>query len=294
MRYVWMATAVVIVTLWCAAGGVVALAQGTFTLKHEEPKKAATFEKDPIAYMFSLLDGGGSFAGDVTLDGRSYRVRVIDANEDGDFSDVVTMPIDTDREPKCDMMEFPFQSERPTVFPLPRMLWVRGKYYTVSVAQSGESITLTQTEPQMGTLAVPDPAVGLTLFGENGYFDLAPNIDGMWALPVGKYVAMGTRLEKTDALGAKWTLGNGSFSGLKGNFEIRSGESSVLKAGPPLSGKAQVLAERRRQLGISVVFRGQGGEEYIGYFQASGMKEPTLKILNEEGRELASGKFEFG
>ena len=67
------------------------------------------------------------------------------------------------------------------------------------------------------------------------------------------------------------------------------------------------LRERRRaiirpknsgpnKVDISFSLVGRAGENYAGVVEKDGKRPaaPTLKILDEKGKELGSGKFEFG
>lgn len=72
-------------------------------------------------------------------------------------------------------------------------------------------------------------------------------------------------------------------------MEIREGEEAVLRAGAPLSHRVQ--AQRRgRYVILGYTLRGQGGEEYIGPRRT----HPPRFIVRKDGKEIATGRFEYG
>ncbi len=93
----------------------------------------------------------------------------------------------------------------------------------------------------------------------------------------------------TDQNGDKWTL-----ELIKGQ-PVSSFADSSAKPGPPLLVKTDVQISGR-DVSIGLLVQGQAGELYVPGAQKNGQlqPEPGLKIINETGKILATGKFKYG
>jgi hypothetical protein len=97
-------------------------------------------------------------------------------------------------------------------------------------------------------------------------------------------------LSVTDESGNKWNLDL-----VKGQ-RFASTSKSDKKAGPPLLVSTNTMKINDRQLSIGIEVKGQVGEKYISGALKNGKREPgpQFKIVNEQGRVLTSGTFEYG
>jgi len=97
-------------------------------------------------------------------------------------------------------------------------------------------------------------------------------------------------LSLTDDIGYKWTLD--LVRGQPLSRISRNGN----KSGPPLLVKTNVRKINNSQLSIGITVEGQAGEKYIAGAVKNGKREPEPQfiIVNEKGRILAKGKFEYG
>lgn len=93
----------------------------------------------------------------------------------------------------------------------------------------------------------------------------------------------------TDQTGDKWTL-----ELIKGQ-PVSSFADSSAKPGPPLVVKTDVRISGR-DVSIGLILQGQAGELYVPGVQKNGQwqPEPGLKVVDETGRILATGKFKYG
>jgi len=121
-----------------------------------------------------------------------------------------------------------------------------------------------------------------------------------------RVVAMG--LERTDPEGVKWTVyGYPGTVQKNGMIELKAGEVTALKIGPPLVAKvdAEVLffgqsvdaaGAKGRIVSLGLGIEGQGGEAYYPGAAKNGkeLPAPTFKILDEAGKVLAAASFEYG
>lgn len=96
-------------------------------------------------------------------------------------------------------------------------------------------------------------------------------------------------LSKTDDNGNKWMLYL-----VKGQ-PLAKFKNSSAKPGPPLSIKTDVQT-KGRDVSIGLKVEGKAGEKYIGGATKNGKWEPSpkLKIVDEAGKVLTSGQFEYG
>ena len=96
-------------------------------------------------------------------------------------------------------------------------------------------------------------------------------------------------LSTTDANGDKWVLDlakGQSIAGLK---------DSSAKTGPPLLIKTDVQISGS-DVSIGLIVEGRAGEKYAGGVQKNGQWQPApdFKIVDEAGKVLTSGRFEYG
>jgi len=93
----------------------------------------------------------------------------------------------------------------------------------------------------------------------------------------------------TDQNGDKWTL-----ELIKGQPASSFADSSA-KPGPPLLVKTDVQISGR-DVSIGLIVQGQAGETYVPGVQKNGQwqPEPGLKIVDEAGKTLTTGKFKYG
>lgn len=248
--------------------------------------------------------------GKLRLAGRAYRVAVVDGDCDGRFRSLLSLPLDRAwRCPESDVFaidrtcdgKFGFspygQSE---VMPLGHLLQMADTYYAVDIAPDGTSLTLTRTEPEFGTLLIEpkDAVVGLKLWSDAADQYLQGR---QWQLPAGKYKAMHATLETRDTSGDVWSFSSNLSSaftrlGVLEFFEIRPGEATTIRIGPPFVVKAEVQKMSAGMVAIDAVLVGCAGEQYQPGVQRNSRRalEPSFKILDEEGAVLVADKFQYG
>jgi hypothetical protein len=95
--------------------------------------------------------------------------------------------------------------------------------------------------------------------------------------------------------GDTWQIdGRGPWGRLE-RIEVRKDETIVLKLGPPLLIKTNVT-NRGSQVLIAFTIIGQAGERYSNVITKNGRRvsTPELKIIDEGGKVLAAGRFQYG
>ncbi|MCX5676649.1 MAG: hypothetical protein NTX87_16765 [Planctomycetota bacterium] len=251
-------------------------------------------------YDYNLgVRAAGYMAGDVKLDGQTYRVVLLERNMDGRYesafgADGKSVPswradaiaIDSDQDGK-----FEGAGE---IMPLPKTVCVKGKYYRVEVAPDGSSIKFEKYEPKMGTLDI-GTAASLTLMSDTGMYNLS-GADGKWQVPEGRYTCQDLSITKTDAEGQAWTLSRMDMGPLA-KFEVRGGETTAIKIGPPLALKVDGGGPPSGgEIVLNLALVGKAGETYslglrLGATQSS---PPKVKVLDASGKILAEGNSEYG
>ena len=180
--------------------------------------------------------------------------------------------------------------------PLPADTPAIDKRFRTAMAPDASSVQGAKAAPAMGTLDVGTADVERVLLAsEAGPLRFSGSGGGKWQVPAGHYAAVQARLSKTDAQGAKWRLSE-SGSGKREGFEIRAGETRVLRLGPPLKTRIETRAVADGSIAISLVLEGQAGESYAPRAMKgdAAPRPPTFKILDEAGKVLTAGAFAFG
>lgn len=95
--------------------------------------------------------------------------------------------------------------------------------------------------------------------------------------------------------GDTWRIESSGPWGTLARLRVNEGQTTVLKPGPPFLVKANVNS-RGGRVSIGYELVGQAGEQYRGSVTKNGRRQaaPKVKIVDEEGKILASGKFEYG
>jgi len=252
-----------------------------------------------------LVSPCGYMAGEVKLADQTYRVAAVCNSGDGRYDKALQWPLSRASQPEFNILAIDFNQdgrfdpntlEAGEVMPLARMVKVKDVYYNVTLAPDGSSVRLEKVDPGMGTIDVGSPDVEMMVLSDAG-FQRFSGSGGKWQAPAGHYMALQVQLAKTDAQGAKWTL-SGSGAGKLENFEVRKGETLAMKLGPPLVTKVEAtpVGEGTGTVSIGMALEGQAGERYASGAAKTGAVQspPQLKILDQAGKVLATGKFQFG
>lgn len=93
----------------------------------------------------------------------------------------------------------------------------------------------------------------------------------------------------------EWAISGSGPWGKLVEINVEKGQTAVLKPGPPILVKTDVRS-RRPISSIGLSFIGQAGEHYSPRVRTGRgtLPAPSVKIVDESGKVLASGKFRFG
>jgi len=93
-----------------------------------------------------------------------------------------------------------------------------------------------------------------------------------------------------------WELRSSGLRGKLGKIKVKKEETTVLKLGSPFLVKANVRKGNGRIVLIDYSIIGQAGEHYSPGVtkNTKRLPAPRFEIVDETGKVLASGKFEYG
>jgi hypothetical protein len=243
--------------------------------------------------------------GQVVLEGKNYEVALIDTDFDGKYNKYFAPPIAGNRDPRCDVLAIDldgnskFNFENPgdsEIMPLSRLIKINAQYYSIDVADDGGTIEFRQAKPQFGTLSVEGKQAKLALWSDAGHQRVSGS-NGSWLLPAGKYSVVELELTEPDSEGNKWTfdtLKARAWEGQLGDFQIRPGQTTSFRIGPPFQVKTFMRdAERNAVVGFHL--EGQSGELYVPGAKKNSAEVPVpqFKIVAVTGQTVHSGQFEF-
>jgi len=247
----------------------------------------------------------GYRAGKMRLGKKTYKVAVIDGNFDGQYDTIFSPPVEDFYRPGCDLFAIDRNGdgrltwEYSEVMPLSTMVRIpdysRDAYYNIEVATDGNCLELKKTEPQFGTLDLGGARVQCRLWSDASEQVLSgPGKEG-WLLPAGRYTASPIEVTQVDASASRWIFRSSPETGKLKDFEIRPGEKTSFQLGAPFLIKTS--AERRGDVVlIGFYLQGRAGELYSpgATKDRTTIPAPKFKIIDEVGKVLSSGQFEYG
>lgn len=255
------------------------------------------FRVEAHGTRYLLVYPVGLRVGTVKLGGKSYAIAISDGNLDGRYDGMFAPEgsydwLGIDRNGDRILDDDSRSSEE--IVPLPRLLNAGDAYYSVKVAPDGSSVALQKADPRLGVLDVDCPWAMLTLLGPCGRHQLKA-AQGKWELPAGRYSAEVVTLRQRDDKARLWEVTSYGNTGKLRDFEISEGATLSLKAGPPLQIRPQV-SQDARTVRIALATLGRAGEQYSAAATRDGRRSPApkVRILDESGKVLDSGRFEYG
>ena len=123
------------------------------------------------------------------------------------------------------------------------------------------------------------------------------------SMAAGSYVPAGLTAQVVSAgkKGAEiWSIKSTGPFGKLAQIEVKEGSTTEIDAGPPLTVRAIVTKTKGPQgkvVSVGLAVTGKAGEQYAVNTLKKGLmiaSAPQLQILDEKGRVLAQGSFEYG
>lgn len=286
------------------------------TKAEEGEDKAAGDESKGGAFLVEQFDQDYLVAypaiylrGKIRAEDESYAVALIDANLNGRYDDAFKPTKENlrSRAITCDSLAIDWNGDgnfaqdygaASEVQGLPRLLRIKDTYYSVKLEPNAVAITLEKADPKMGTLDIGKLEVELLLMSDTGLHRLTGT--GPWQLPVGQYGAFSVMYTRPDEKRGKWTLHSSGSLGKLAEFGIDEARTTTIKAGPPLKVKVTQHVQKRlfsgRVVNFNVALVDQADVDFGAGARKDGnrMPAPSVKIVDEAGKTLSAGKFEYG
>ena len=275
------------------------------TQQADTGNKGGSFYTDCSDGKWLTFDPAFYRQGKVVLDGRTYEIALVDTDFDGKYNKYFVPPVAASRDPRCDVLaidldgDSKFQYGLPgdsEIMPLSRLISVNGQYYSLEVADDGSTIEFRKAKPQFGTLSLEGKEAKLALWTDAVHQRVSGS-GGKWRLPAGKYSVVELELTEADSAGNQWTfdtIKGHAWAGELGDFEIRPGETTSFRIGPPFKIRT-FMKDRGRNSLVGFHLEGQAGELYVPGARKNGVTvpEPQFRIIAASGQTVHSGQFEF-
>jgi hypothetical protein len=241
--------------------------------------------------------------GKILLGDAIYEVRVVDGNFDEKYGKIFSPPVERIWRPECDSfaidlnrnakLDFNYYNQS-ELMPLGRMVKVGNSYYSINVAESGQSLELNKAQPDFGKLDLGNEKVKLKLWS-NAAQQYFSNINSSVKIPTGIYQAIFIELGQRDSKNNTWDFTCYRDTGALKNFEITKNKTTSIKIGPPFKIETTTRPIRDK-VNIDFKLIGQASEQYRPDFKRNGVRvsPPVVRIIDQQGGEVDSGRFKYG
>ncbi|MDD2710597.1 MAG: hypothetical protein PHV34_21670 [Verrucomicrobiae bacterium] len=178
--------------------------------------------------------------------------------------------------------------------PLSKILGIQEKFYKTSVAPDQSSIDLEPVQPDCGSIDLRDPDLELTVVSQDCSAFLTRR-EGPLRLPAGDYAILSHQLKRQDGNKTFLLCGEAMWRDSK-RIKMETDQTVRLAMGAPLELKATAIRVPGGQCSIGFQIIGQGGEKYTAGLEENGSRHPApeFTLLDESGRTLQTGNFEYG
>jgi hypothetical protein len=166
--------------------------------------EATSNGSEPNQYCQASLTSAVYCRGEITLDGKTVQIAVLDQNSDGRFDDVTSLLenahgphgelypqygdmllVDPQDVPVRDLQD-PASRSRHQQY-LSKLNSLAGKFYEVKMSPVGEEMTLTPSAAPLGKVASPHAPCTVELIGDLGYISLALEKSEPTEIPAGQW-----------------------------------------------------------------------------------------------------------
>lgn len=250
---------------------------------------------------YLMIYPAAMMCGTARLDGRSYRVFLLDGNLDGEYGTVFSTLRSRFKRATSDCLGIDLNNNRAfdaevggvaEVMPLPGTVAIGGKWYRVTVAADGSEIGLSEVQAETGTLGVSAACADVLLQSDKGSYRLCGGRTRC-EVPAGTYRVAEANLVKHTGQGVVWTMVCETVGAIR-PLVVAKGEAAVLTVGEPLIGKVDIRKDDEPgTLSLGFEIYGVGDERYEPRAYRNGRKQPTprFRIVDEGGRQVGVGDF---
>jgi hypothetical protein len=242
--------------------------------------------------------------GEMELDGKAYKVVLVDANLDGrydanSFGDAVM--IDLNRDGKfteinsMSALAMMARGGEPTeAMPLQSYLQLPdGAFYKAEPAQDGSSLTFRRDPDKEATIIGLGPNSTVNLIYEGAVLQARP-MGSALKLPAGTYRLMGATVAASSGKGKPWTFSVNDFRA-RAKLTLAPKEEKKLDYGLPLK-LAVVTQKYGKNYNISVDLKDRSNAEIGDVRKPDGNypAEPVLTMADKNGKVIKTQKFHYG
>jgi hypothetical protein len=176
-----------------------------------------------------------------------------------------------------------------------RRLVVDGQFYQVEIERGGSMLRVTPATVKLAAIRADYPRFGLLLANEDGVLPIESR-NGQAQVPVGRYRVLVWNIERRAESG-KWEVQGGAWGTDAPAPELAVDErgSASFKLAAPLRARVTTARITPQDLDFQLSLTTASGEN-IGNVVVDGRQppEPMLRLVDDQGREVARLKFHYG
>ena len=248
------------------------------------------------------FDAASCLEGTVSLSGRPYKVALVDGDLSGVFGDAVSsrggdrLLIDVNGNGRYDQRgSYPTPAAQENR-PLSECWQVGSNWWQGTVVGDGNALRVEPAQVEYGELRCQGPQITALQLISKRYGVFTPGFKGGSAkLPVGEHAVESVRLTAKDEQGRQWQLSASGPMGGEGSIRISADRPAELDFSRPLVGSVRAQKQGQGQVDFALEVATAAGQSVRSLFVGrEGPPEPTFSITDASGKEVASGKFEYG
>ena len=169
-----------------------------------------------FSYAGVQINAAAYREGDITLDGKSRHVVLIDYNSNGRFDDEIKIANNVIRSGGA---LYPEQGDRLLIDPnaggpgnsslydvtsnsyqhyVSKMVDIDGKYYNLKITPAGDKLTLDPASAPLGKITNPNARFTAVIYGDNGFLKINGEKDAPIAVPAGEWKLLSYTIDLTD------------------------------------------------------------------------------------------------
>jgi hypothetical protein len=268
-----------------------------------------------INNMNVRMQTSGYYAGVVSFGDSQYRIAVIDYNGNGIFNEYFKSRSDI-RGPEQSLYAIGDQilidlnndgrfergfTGNKELYPYAKYLQVDGTWYSLDVPAYGSTVDVQTPNLKFGTIKIPDKmgACSFQLSSPDGIMKFEET-GKVFQVPTGAYQLYSHITQVKGS--ADWRFeARGTTSG--NQFQIAEDDVSELSFGDPILVNVSYYNRSGRRnkpkagdtIELSLTLSGQGKETYTNVQRGRNIPPaPTFKVVDESGKTVAKGAFEYG
>lgn len=290
------------------------------------------------SYANASLNAAAYRDGQITLDGATKRVVLVDYNSNGRFDDGWVIDPNTHYSgggvyPKAGDMIFVAPDARVTSGYSPtendsqqylsKLVNIEGSFYDVKASPAGDKLSLTASSIPVGHVTNANKGYRAVVYSDIGFMKISGDDSGKATLPEGDWKLASYTIDRTgfadeekekkesasllDTLSAALTQnqppsrsrhtrisahGTDKYAAVK----VRGGETVEFPFGQPYTPTVTAShGSGSATASLAMALVGVGGEQVSGiYVNGSRPPSPEFTITDPDGKEVQTGKFEYG